>query len=297
MNSLNIVKIKNDNAELNILPDFGGKISSFSFNDFNVFRPLPIDNLELLENYKGGCFSLIPFSNRIKNAKFYFDNSLYKIKNNENTLPHSIHGHGYLGKWELIKKTPSTVIISYLHHANTLGWPWEYKVHQTISLDDYTCSIEITITNNSRDLMPFGFGIHPFFNFDDEVKLRFEAEREWIGPPETFPTKTQIIKDDFNYTNGNDLWKIEKTVSYENFKGNININWVNKKKEITLKADKIFNHLIIHVPSGSEYFCAEPVSQPTDGFNLAYNKIENVKNRFLKPGESITGLIEITLNN
>ena len=43
-----------------------------------------------------------------------------------------------------------------------------------------------------------------------------------------------------------------------------------------MKVDKIFNHLIVHVPKGEEYFCIEPVSHPTDGFNLMQVKKENL---------------------
>jgi aldose 1-epimerase len=144
--------------------------------------------------------------------------------------------------------------------------------------------------------MPFGFGIHPFFNFDDQIELKFKAEREWIGPPEDFPTKTKLVKNNFNINDGNKLWKLEKTVCYENFEGEIQISWVNKNKKIKIKADKIFNHLIVHVPKGGKYFCIEPVSHPTDSFNLVDKKIENIKNQFLKPNESFTGSIKIVVN-
>ena len=36
-------------------------------------------------------------------------------------------------------------------------------------------------------------------------------------------------------------------------------------------------------------------SHPTDGFNLAYNKIENINNRIFEPGKSVTGLMKIKL--
>ena len=68
MNNLKIIKLKNSNTKLNILPDYGGKISNLSFDGFEVLRPIPTDNIELLKSYKGGNFALVPFSNRIKNV-------------------------------------------------------------------------------------------------------------------------------------------------------------------------------------------------------------------------------------
>ena len=67
------------------------------------------------------------------------------------------------------------------------------------------------------------------------------------------------------------------------------------QKKILIRADNIFNHLIVHVPNGAEYFCLEPVSHPNDGFNLSDQKIENIDNNFLLPNGSITGSIEIDL--
>jgi galactose mutarotase-like enzyme len=51
----------------------------------------------------------------------------------------------------------------------------------------------------------------------------------------------------------------------------------------------------VHVPKRKEYFCIEPVSHPTDGFNLMQGKKENIECEFLAPNEHISGLIELDL--
>ena len=145
--------------------------------------------------------------------------------------------------------------------------------------------------------MPFGFGIHPYFNFDDKVKLKFYAEREWLGSPEEFPIKTKTVENNFDYKKGSELWKKQKTICYENFQEEIEIFWLSNRKKVKIKTDKIFKHLIIHVPEHAKYFCVEPVSHPTDGFNLAYKKIENINYNVLMPNQKIKGLIKIEINN
>ena len=62
-----------------------------------------------------------------------------------------------------------------------------------------------------------------------------------------------------------------------------------------MKVDKIFNHLIVHVPKREEYFCIEPVSHPTDGFNLIHGKKENIDCKYLEPNKYISGLIELDI--
>jgi len=82
---------------------------------------------------------------------------------------------------------------------------------------------------------------------------------------------------------------------------NINIEELNSKPFPFLLAntfeDKIFKHLIIHVPEHAKYFCVEPVSHPTDGFNLAYKKIENINCDVLMPDGKIKGLIKFEIDN
>ena len=97
------------------------------------------------------------------------------------------------------KKTDSSVVIVYKHLANQFGWPWSYEVFQTITLEDNNIFFELEILNKSNNPMPFGFGIHPYFNFNDKVKLKFYAEKEWVGSPEEFPIKTKIVENSFDY--------------------------------------------------------------------------------------------------
>ena len=293
MKILKVINLQNKNIKLDLLPEIGGRIRSLSYDDFYVLRPIPLQDLNSIKLFKGGSFPLVPFSNRIKNAKFNFNELEYNL--NQNAFPHAIHGHGYLSEWSIVERSNASAKIIYRHQPDKLGWPWSYEITQSIHLINFSCIIELKLTNNSNSIMPFGFGIHPFFNFNDEIRLKFFASREWDGQPEDFPTKTKAIENNFNIRNGRALWKNEKTVCYENFDGKVKIIWPYKKKKITMKVDKIFNHLIVHVPKGEEYFCIEPVSHPTDGFNLMQVKKENLDSWFLAPNENINGLIELDL--
>ena len=111
--------------------------------------------------------------------------------------------------WDVIKKTNSCAVIKYEHNSNAFEWPWNYQAKQSFSLKDLECTMELTVKNKSNINMPVGFGIHPFFNFDDEIQLKFKAEKEWIGPPEEFPTKTKFVENNFNINDRKKLWKIQ----------------------------------------------------------------------------------------
>ena len=295
MSYSNVIKLTTDRLKLDLLPELGGRINKLVFNEFDVFHPLQIQDIKPIQSYKGGCFSLVPFSNRIKNSRFNFNQFEYILTKND--PPNAIHGHAYLGKWDVLKKTDSSVVIVYKHLANNFRWPWSYEVVQTITLEDNNIIFLLEILNKSNNPMPFGFGIHPYFNYSDKVKLKFCAQREWLGSPEEFPIKTKIIENNFNYKKGSDLWKEQKTICYENFYEEVEIFWLSNRKKVKIKTDKIFTHLIIHVPEHAKYFCVEPVSHPTDGFNLAYKKIENINCDVLMPNKKIKGLIKFEIDN
>ena len=295
MSYSNVIKLTTDRLKLDLLPELGGRINKLVFNEFDIFIPLQIQDIKTLQSYKGGCFSLVPFSNRIKNSRFNFNQFEYILTKND--PPNAIHGHAYLGKWNVLKKTDSSAVIVYKHLANNFGWPWSYEVVQTITLEDNNIIFLLEILNKSNNPMPIGFGIHPYFNYSDNVKLKFCAQREWLGSPEEFPIKTKIIENNFNYKKGSDLWKEQKTICYDNFREEVEIFWLSNRKKVKIKTDKIFTHLIIHVPEHAKYFCVEPVSHPTDGFNLAYKKIENINCDVLMPNKKIKGLIKFEIDN
>ena len=295
MSYSNVIKLVTDRLKLDLLPELGGRINKLVFNEFDIFLPLQIHDIIPIQSYKGGCFSLVPFSNRIKNSRFNFNQFEYILTKND--PPNAIHGHAYLGKWNVLKKTDSSAVIVYKHLANNFGWPWSYEVVQTITLEDNNITFLLEILNKSNNPMPIGFGIHPYFNYSDNVKLKFCAQREWLGSPEEFPIKTKIIENNFNYKKGSDLWKEQKTICYENFYEEVEIFWLSNRKKVKIKTDKIFTHLIIHVPEHAKYFCVEPVSHPTDGFNLAYKKIENINCDVLMPNKKIKGLIKFEIDN
>ena len=295
MSYSNVIKLATDRLKLDLLPELGGRINKLVFNEFDIFLPLQIQDIKPIQTYKGGCFSLVPFSNRIKNSRFNFNQFEYILTKND--PPNAIHGHAYLGKWNVLKKTDSSAVIVYKHLANNFGWPWSYEVVQTITLEDNNITFLLEILNKSNNPMPIGFGIHPYFNYSDNVKLKFCAQREWLGSPEEFPIKTKIIENNFNYKKGSDLWKEQKTICYENFYEEVEIFWLSNRKKVKIKTDKIFTHLIIHVPEHAKYFCVEPVSHPTDGFNLAYKKIENINCDVLMPNKKIKGLIKFEIDN
>ena len=78
MSYSNVINLLTDRLKLNLLPELGGRVNQLVFNEFDIFFPFQIQVIKPLQSYKGGSFCLVPFSNRIKNSKFNFNQLEYK---------------------------------------------------------------------------------------------------------------------------------------------------------------------------------------------------------------------------
>ena len=152
MSNLNVIKLTTDRLKLDLIPELGGRINKLVFNEFHILRPFEIQSIKPLQSYKGGNFCLVPFSNRIKNSKFNFNQLELKLAKND--PPNAIHGHAYLGKWNILKKTESSAVIAYKHFANKL-------VSQILRFC-FLLPISIVFC---VDFKEFGFEIINFFRF------------------------------------------------------------------------------------------------------------------------------------
>ncbi len=281
------LRLQNGDACLDLRPAYGGRISRLAFAEWDVLRPIPDKEGDVWFGYKGGSFPLVPFSNRIKGARFHFAGQDIAVEQHPREPANAMHGHGTFTSWSVDDVTPSSTVISYTHAAHDKGWPWSYRAEQKFDILPTECRVALSLTNTSDTPMPAGIGFHPFFPFDGEVKLRFAAEKEWIGMPEDFPTQRIDLRHPFDAPDGAPLWNREDTICYDGFRGNAEIEWVGSQHRLRLSADGLLDHFIVHVPAGAAYFCLEPVSHPTDAFNLAANGVTDVGALTLQPGASI----------
>lgn len=282
-----LLRLSNGDAQLDLRPEYGGRISRLVFADWDVLRPIPDDEKDVWFGYKGGSFPLVPFSNRIKGAQFPFAGQEISVDPHPREPENALHGHGTFTQWSVDTVTTSTAQISYEHAAKDKGWPWAYRAEQTFSIAPTECRVSLSLTNTSNTPMPAGLGFHPFFPFEGDVKLRFTAQAEWLGIPEAFPTKRVNVRHNFDVPDGASLWNSEDTICYDGFTGDAAIQWVGTNHRLRLSADGLLNHFIVHVPAGAPYFCLEPVSHPTDAFNLAANGVADVGGLVVEPGGSV----------
>ena len=68
------------------------------------------------------------------------------------------------------------------------------------------------------------------------------------------------------------------------WEGRATLHW-DDGRELALRADPAFAHLVVYTAPGADFLCVEPVSNVADAFNLAAAGDARTGMRVLAPGE------------
>ena len=142
------------------------------------------------------CYPLVPYANRIRDARLVFAGRQHALARNFGDHPHSIHGVGWQSAWDTIEHRDTRATLALVHDArgeSAAAWPWPFRATQTFDLAAYadraSLATTLTIENTGAALFPFGLGWHPFFQRDATTTLAFGAEHVWINDATQLPVE------------------------------------------------------------------------------------------------------------
>ena len=132
------VRLAAGDAVVEIAPSVGGAIASFTLAGTDVLRPTPHDARAEGNVRSFACYPLVPYSNRIANARLAFDGREHALARNFGDSPHSIHGVGWQRAWSVVSSSDAGVQLALDHDAlgdTAASWPWPFRVLQTFALE------------------------------------------------------------------------------------------------------------------------------------------------------------------
>ena len=94
-----MVRLHRGGVELDLCPHVGGAITGLRWRGRDVLRPAGPACLNGGDPLFASSFPLVPFSNRIADARFAFQGRVYQLERNLPPEPHAIHGQGWQSPW------------------------------------------------------------------------------------------------------------------------------------------------------------------------------------------------------
>ena len=276
---------------LELAPASGGVITRFCRDHgettIELMRRAPAESAP--SPSAASCYPLVPVSNRVAFATLRHGDREYRLPANFAPEPHYIHGDGWQNPWTVTEQTPTTATLAF-DFTQPEG-PYVYAARQHFTLTPDALRIELAVTNRGEAALPFGLGLHPFFDRTADARLTAPVAAVWLNDTQMVPTTREAVPPEWQFAEGRAIAPLTLDQCFAGWAGSARIDWPDRRTTLTIEADAIFGHLVVFVPPGEDFFCVEPVTNANNGFNLAAAGRTDTGTVVLAPGKTLAGSI------
>jgi len=272
INKMKQVKLSDGIAEVLISPSLGASVLSYNVLIGDQRRPIFRENLQPDTVLDSCNFPLVPFSNRIRNGEFSWQDQQIKLPLNNLPEKHTNHGHGWQASWDIIDISKNSVLLQYCHLADE--WPFPYIAKQRISLEQGELTIKLWIKNIGTKTMPAGLGLHPYFTRTNLTHLIADVDEMWAVDEECLPSKIVEAPQGLSSDEGMIIEQNSLDNALVGFKQQAKIAWPEWGMEANISTSSNCKFLVVYSPKQKDFFCVEPVTHCTDAINL-FNRGRN----------------------
>ena len=262
----------------------GGAVSRLTWRGRDVLRPMPKTSQDVLD---AGCFPMVPFANRIADARFRFRGREVVLPAMPRFSPHTLHGDGWQGPWTVVEGR-AALELAFVHEAG--AWPWRYESRQTLAFVGERVRLSLSLTNRSDSDMPAGLGLHPYFPVDAETRLTLKAPSAWALAEHGAPTRLLPAGEVFDWSAGARLADGPALDHcYAGWGGSARLS--DEQRTVSVSASTNADWAHVFAPPGEGYCCIEPVTHRPDALNAPPGERSGLA--VLAPGEALSMWMEI----
>ncbi|MER9641429.1 MULTISPECIES: aldose 1-epimerase [unclassified Mesorhizobium] len=275
--------------EAELAPQIGGSVSALRWRGIDLLRRLSDGDRDTGNVLGVAMFPMTPYANRIAGNAFMFGGKRWQVQ--PNNLPETInvHGSGWKHPWTVIDATADSAGLSLEITAGPE--PYSYRATQVFEASDESLAVRMTITNTGPVSMPFGFGLHPWFDRDPDVTLRFNATRFYLEEPQGIAGDPITLAPELDFADGRPLPGGWRNNDYGGWSGEAEIRFPTRGVGLRIKADPMFKHLMLYADPAKPYFCVEPQTNASGAFNRGRWDDPEEGVIVLAPGESAAGTV------
>ena len=302
---MNIQSISNNQLTLSVLPDIGASVLNLTAASG---RPVlrHVDPGDVQTSSQCGSFALMPFSNRVRAARFTFGGRTVQLRpgGGDGTIQ---HGDVRNRPWQVERVSDVHLVCTFDSRAfselngGDVNWPWAFTTRMEYHLHGPHLDTSLVLTNADQTPMPAGMGLHPYFsrmNGSTDPTLSFQAGGVYLTDDSFIPTAgPQPISPELDFSRPRVVGGQALNHVYSSWDGVARLSWGDFSppgRALTLTADSAFSHLVVYTaPDGS--LALEPVTHATDAFNLAAAGVHGTDMRVLAPGQGMGAAFRMTL--
>jgi len=274
-------------AQVSIAPSLGDNAYEFLVNGKNImwFPQSSLAEYKAKPTFSGNPI-LAPWANRLDHDGFFANGKHYTLNpllNNfrRDGAKQPIHGLiTYAPEWKVAKMTADakgaevTCRLEFWRYPDYMAqFPFAHTLQVTHRLRDGVLEVETEIENHATESMPVSIGYHPYFKLHDSPRNTWKV---------TLPAKESYVLSGALVATGE-----KKPIPYQNPQalegislddvlgglvpgesGRTEFAVQGAKERISVLYGPKYPVAVVYSPNGRDFICFEPMSGPTNAFNL-----------------------------
>jgi aldose 1-epimerase len=274
-------------AQVSIAPALGNNAYEFRVNGKNImwFPQASLADYKAKPTFSGNPL-LAPWANRLDHDGFYANGKHYVLNPHLNNYRRDgakqpIHGLvTYASEWKVTKVSADekgaemTSRLEFWRYPDYMAqFPFAHTLDVTHRLHDGVLEVETTIENHSTETMPVSIGYHPYFKLHDSPR---DSWKVILPAKESYVLSGSLVatgeKKAMPYQSPQPL----QGISLDDVLGGLipgesgrtEFAVQGAKERIAVLYGPKYPVAVVYSPAGRDFICFEPMSGPTNAFNL-----------------------------
>ena len=289
-----IVQLQNGDSQVTLCPQIGAAIARFTWHGHDILRRASDNAINEGLVRQMGVYPLVPYSNRIGQAKLIVGDQTFALRPNFMQEPHAIHGFGWQRAWEVVTRRADSAEL-HLKHIPDDDWPFACEATQSVRLSADALQLGLVVKNNDQRMMPAGLGFHPYFPLLPDTHLQSGWKGMWKMDGESLPTEPGPVPSEADFRQLRPVmgWKVDHC--FTNWSRRAVLDYPTYRMQ--LDASDACRQIVVFAPNdGRNFIALEPVTNINNAFALAGKGVADTGMRMLAAGEKFEISMTITLS-
>lgn len=286
-----VLTLEAGETNVGLVPDIGGSVSHFRFAGIDLMRPLAEADRAAGNVLGVAMFPMAPYANRIGNNAFAFQGRTWHVKANNPPERFNVHGTGWQRPWTIAQAAAGTALLTLA--VADAGVPYAYRASQRVTARPDGMTVAMRITNTGALAMPFGFGLHPWFERAPDTTLQFNAATFYLEEPDGVSGDPVTVPPELDFRSARRLPGGWRNNDYGGWDGVATIAYPARRLALRMRADRVFKHLMVYADPAKTVFCVEPQTNASGAFARPDGFTDPAEGVIvLPPGASAAGSVQ-----